>query len=199
VKVTSRDGTVIDVLQTGHGPSLLIVPGALTVAADYLELARALSSRSATTLPPSSPRREPGVSSATATAASSCSKPHDSSTGSPVSRCSTPASRSPARCRWSGPRNTSAACSATKLAAFATFVRATGPEGAQHTPQWLMCAILQFVIRGEDRAEKWRLLESNLRENREIARRDNTHTDDGSISVPVLVMYGGRSGAAGGR
>ena len=43
MKVTSRDGTTIDVLEAGRGPSLVIVPGALTVAADDLELAEALA------------------------------------------------------------------------------------------------------------------------------------------------------------
>ena len=81
------------------------------------------------------------------------------------------------------------------LAAFARFVRATGPGRADRTPQWLMCAILACVVRGEDRAKKWQLLESNLREHREIARCDSTQTNYGSISAPALLMYGGRSGS----
>jgi len=38
-----RDGAQISYLSLGSGPSVVVVPGALSVAADYLAFARALS------------------------------------------------------------------------------------------------------------------------------------------------------------
>jgi pimeloyl-ACP methyl ester carboxylesterase len=41
--VLSRDGTRISYLSVGGGPSVLVVPGVLSMAADYAAFARALS------------------------------------------------------------------------------------------------------------------------------------------------------------
>ena len=41
--VLSRDGTRIGYLSVGDGPSVLVVPGVLSMAADYAAFARALS------------------------------------------------------------------------------------------------------------------------------------------------------------
>jgi len=41
--VLSRDGTRIGYLSVGGGPSVLVVPGVLSMAADYAAFARALS------------------------------------------------------------------------------------------------------------------------------------------------------------
>ncbi len=44
--VLSQDGAKISYLTTGSGPSVLIIPGALSMAADYAAFASALSERS---------------------------------------------------------------------------------------------------------------------------------------------------------
>jgi hypothetical protein len=41
--VLSKDGTRIGYLSVGEGPSVLVIPGVLSVAADYAAFARALS------------------------------------------------------------------------------------------------------------------------------------------------------------
>jgi pimeloyl-ACP methyl ester carboxylesterase len=41
--VLSKDGTKIGYLSVGSGPSVLVVPGVLSMAADYAAFARALS------------------------------------------------------------------------------------------------------------------------------------------------------------
>ena len=41
--VVSRDGTRIGYLSVGSGPSVLVIPGVLSLAADYAAFARALS------------------------------------------------------------------------------------------------------------------------------------------------------------
>jgi pimeloyl-ACP methyl ester carboxylesterase len=41
--VLSKDGTRIGYLSVGEGPSVLVIPGVLSIAADYAAFARALS------------------------------------------------------------------------------------------------------------------------------------------------------------
>ena len=41
--VRSRDGTRIGYLSVGTGPAVLVIPGVLSMAADYAAFARALS------------------------------------------------------------------------------------------------------------------------------------------------------------
>src|SRR5512135_1649886 len=41
--VSSEDGTRIAYLSTGHGPSILVIPGVLSMASDYTAFARALA------------------------------------------------------------------------------------------------------------------------------------------------------------
>ena len=220
MKVTSRDGTTLDVLTTGHGPALLIVPGALTTAVDHVELARALAPSYTTHIierrgrgasGPQGPcygiERECEDVAAVASATGARYLFGHSYGGFVVLE----AARRIAGLAGIAVFDAGVSIGGSlpmdwatryerdlrrgrRLAALTAFARATGPESAARTPQWLMCAVLAIVIRGEERARKWQLLEANLREHREISRRDSTHTDYGAISAPVLVMYGGRSG-----
>jgi hypothetical protein len=43
--VLSKDGTKIGYLSVGGGPSVLVIPGVLSMAADYAAFARALAER----------------------------------------------------------------------------------------------------------------------------------------------------------
>ena len=43
--VLSKDGTRISYLSAGGGPSVLVIPGVLSMAADYAAFARALAER----------------------------------------------------------------------------------------------------------------------------------------------------------
>jgi pimeloyl-ACP methyl ester carboxylesterase len=80
------------------------------------------------------------------------------------------------------------------LDALAYFSVATGPDRARTTPLWLMKAILPLAIRKEHRHMMYGLLAANVREHEAIARLDGSTEDYREVSVPVLLMSGGKSG-----
>lgn len=80
-----------------------------------------------------------------------------------------------------------------RLAAFVEFSRGAGPHRARTTPRWLLKLLLPIVMKRHDLQQKLGLLESNLREHQEIARLDNADEAFGDISAAVLVMVGGKS------
>ncbi|WP_211217496.1 alpha/beta hydrolase [Segetibacter koreensis] len=80
------------------------------------------------------------------------------------------------------------------LDAFATFSIAAGPEKAQKTPHWVMKLMLPFFIPKQELKQMFSLLEENLKEHKEVARKDNTYKNYEQISAGVLLMYGGKTG-----
>jgi pimeloyl-ACP methyl ester carboxylesterase len=80
------------------------------------------------------------------------------------------------------------------LDALAYFSVATGPVKARNAPLWMMKAVLPLVIRKARRHTMYGLLAANLREHEVIARLDGSTMEYRAVSVPVLLMSGGRSG-----
>jgi pimeloyl-ACP methyl ester carboxylesterase len=80
------------------------------------------------------------------------------------------------------------------LDAFAEFAIATGPQRAHKTPRWMMRLVLLLMMRAERRQRLYRLLPANLLEHQEVARLDNTYHHYREVSAPTLLMFGGRSG-----
>jgi pimeloyl-ACP methyl ester carboxylesterase len=79
------------------------------------------------------------------------------------------------------------------LDAFVEFTRGVGPERARKTPHWLMKLLLPLFLRSPERQQMLALLPENLREHREVARLDNSYENYRGISADVLLMYGGKS------
>jgi len=80
-----------------------------------------------------------------------------------------------------------------RLDAFVEFSRGAGPDRARITPRWLLKLLMPMVMKRDDLRQKLRLLESNLREHQELARLDGGVQAFGDISAAVLVMVGGKS------
>lgn len=79
------------------------------------------------------------------------------------------------------------------LDAFVNFSLAAGPAHARRTPRWLMRLLLPRVLGRDALAERLRLLHTTIREHREVARLDGSVDSYREISASVLLMSGGRS------
>ncbi|MGO9597757.1 MAG: alpha/beta fold hydrolase [Isosphaeraceae bacterium] len=77
--------------------------------------------------------------------------------------------------------------------AFVEFAAATGPARAKNTPRWLLKVLMPIVVKRQGLGQELDLLESNLREHQEIARLDNTYENYREVSADVLVLVGGKS------
>ncbi len=82
-----------------------------------------------------------------------------------------------------------------RLDAFIEFSLGIGPDRARNTPPWLMKLMLPFFINAHERHTMLGLLPQNLREHQEVARLDSSYQRYREINADVLLMYGGKSGA----
>jgi pimeloyl-ACP methyl ester carboxylesterase len=218
--VLSRDGTRIGYLSVGSGPSVLVIPGVLSVAADYSAFARALSEHFAVH---TIERRGRGVSGPQGDDYSIAKECEDvlalqSETGASfvvghsygglvaleVARnneafkkiavyepgVSIDASMPTA---WM-PGYEQKLAEKKKVDALVEFTLADAPRHIQKTPRWLMKLILLTLVSSSRQYRKMLdLLDQNLREWREISRLDNSCEHYRDIAAGVLLMYGGKS------
>src|SRR5262245_20353632 len=82
------------------------------------------------------------------------------------------------------------------LDAFVEFSLAVGPDRARNTPPWLMKLLLPLFLRSQERNVILSLLSENLREHQEVARLDSSYERYRDIPAGVLLMYGGKSQSA---
>lgn len=217
--LTAKDGAAISYLTVGSGPALIVIPGALTLAADYAALASALGERfTVHTIE----RRGRGLSGPQGADYSIAKEVDDVDTLQAHTQAvhlvghsfgglvALEAARHNAALKtiavyepgvsingsipvdWI-PAYRQLLAEKKPLDAFVTFVRATGPKGAQRTPPWLMKLILSFVIRGHEREKMFALLPANLLEHQEVGRLDNSYQNYRDVSAGTLLMYGGKS------
>lgn len=78
------------------------------------------------------------------------------------------------------------------LDAFVEFVRGTGPARARQTPHWLMRLLLPRLMDAQDYQQRLSLLLQNLREHREVAGLDSSYQHYRAITAKTLLMYGGK-------
>jgi pimeloyl-ACP methyl ester carboxylesterase len=216
----STDRETISYRSTGSGPSVIVIPGALSVAADYTTFANALAE---TFTVHTIERRNRGQSS-----------PQDAKYCMAVERddvCAlqreTQASclfghsygglialetaRNNALVRkvaayepgvsvdgsipvaWIGDFERLLAQD-KRLDAFIEFSRAAGPPRAQRAPRWFLKLLMPIVLGQQALKQKLALLGSNGREHREIVRLDNTYENYGEVSADTLLLFGGKSG-----
>ncbi len=79
--------------------------------------------------------------------------------------------------------------------AFVEFSLGVGPERARNTPSWLMKLMLPLFLSSHERKLMFGLLPENLREHQEVARLDSSYENYREITADVLLMYGGKSNA----
>lgn len=219
--VTSADGTTISYLSIGAGPGVIVLPGALTVAADYADLARGLAAHFTVHVVD---RRGHGASGpqgaqysvekevADVAAVRTGTGAHflfGHSFGGFVGLEA--ARRQPEFTRIAlyepgisigGSMATDWMTQAERhlaggdnLDALTDFVRGTSPDSAG-TPHWILKPILPLVIEKNVRQQMYALLPAAVREHRELARLDNTYHEYAQIAAPVLLIRGSDSDAS---
>ncbi|MBY8870254.1 alpha/beta hydrolase [Micromonospora sp. PLK6-60] len=220
--VRSADGTTIAYHTTGTGPDLLIVPGALSDAADFATLAEALADTFTVHTVQRRGRRGSGplgpgygieaecadlaaVRAATGAryvfghsfgglvALEAARRDHDISKLAVYEPGVSVDGLIPTD--WIPPARRFLA-QGRPIDAFATFSIATGPRAARRNPRWLMAAILRLAFRGEKRAKVVELLDPALHEHAEVGRLDDSYPHYREIAADVLLMTGGRSDLA---
>jgi pimeloyl-ACP methyl ester carboxylesterase len=214
--VTSSDGTVIAYTSTGAGPGLILVPGALAVAADFAPLADALSDAFAVHVIERRGRGDSGPQGEDYSITRECEdlRAVRSATGAALifghsfgglvtleeaigdSGVRHLAVYEPGvSIDGSVPIGWAERCGAEldagkPLDAFVTFVQGVNPQSAGRAPRSMLKMILRFAIRGAEREQKFRLLRGTIREHAEAARLDGTAQRYQQISARILLISG---------
>jgi pimeloyl-ACP methyl ester carboxylesterase len=217
--VRSRDGAEIRYLSMGGGPSVLVIPGALSMAADYADFARALAERFTVHI---IERRGRGGSSPQGDDYRMAKEREDvralqertgasflvgHSFGGLIALESARDNRAFRKIAvyepgvsiggsipmdWM-PGYEKNLAEGKYFDAFVEFTRGTGPERARKAPRWLMKPLLRLFLKSHERQQMFGLLPENLREHREVARLDSSYENYREIPAEVLLMYGGKS------
>lgn len=215
----SRDGTRISYLTRGSGPAVIVIPGALSLAADYADFARTLAEHfTVHTIE----RRGRGLSGPQGDDYSIIKEREDTLALQQETEASflvghsfgglvalETARNNPSLTKlavyepgvsingsismnWM-PAYEKKLAEGKYLDAFVEFSRGLGPERARNTPRWLMKLMMPLFVSAHDRQQMFKLLHENLREHREVARLDNSYETYREIPADVLLMYGGKS------
>jgi pimeloyl-ACP methyl ester carboxylesterase len=214
----SKDGTTISYLSVGGGPSVLVIPGVLSMAADYAAFARALAEQFTVHTIERRGRGESGPQGADYSIVKECEDVL-------ALRAATGASLLVGH-SYGGlvalevARNNTAF---TKIAVYEPGVSidgsmpidwmpdyekklaenkgfdalvdcalGVGPMHLRKTPHWLM-KLLLLSLRFSESRQMLGLLQQNVREWREVARLDSSYENYREIAAGVLHMYGGKS------
>ncbi len=220
--VLSKDGAKISYLSKGSGPSVLVIPGALSMAADYAAFASALGEHfTVHTIE----RRGRGQSSPQGEDYSILKEREDvlalqQETGASLLVGHSFGGLVALEVARNNPLLTKVAvyepgvsiagsipmhwmpgyqkklAEKKYLDAFVEFSLAVGPERARTTPPWLMKLLFPFFLNSHERELMLGLLSENLREHQEVARLDSSCENYQEIAADVLLMYGGKSNVA---
>jgi pimeloyl-ACP methyl ester carboxylesterase len=221
--VLSRDRTRIGYLSVGTGPSVLVIPGVLSMAADYAAFARALSEHFAVHTMERRGRGESGPQGDDYSIAKECEDvlALQAETGAALlvghsygGLVALEVARNNKAFRkiavyepgvsidgsmptaWM-PGYEKKLAEKRNLDALVEFTLADAPRGIQKTPRWLMKLILLVLVScSRQYRQMLDLLNQNLREWREIARLDSSCEHYREIAGGVLLMYGGKSDSA---
>lgn len=214
--VRSADGTVIGYRKVGTGPGLLIVPGALTVAADYDGLAAALADRfTVYTIE----RRGRGASGPQGDAYGADAEVADieavravgdtrflvaqsfgaflaleaAAAGAPFERMALyePGVSIDGSVPFGWAEECRRLLDAGKPSeAFLAFIQGINPESSGKAPRWLLRLIIPLAIKKPERLRKYALLPGTIREHAESSSRDGEYAAYAKIDAPVLLMAG---------
>jgi pimeloyl-ACP methyl ester carboxylesterase len=218
--VRSRDGTTIGYLSVGSGPSVVVIPGVLSMAADYAAFARALSEHYTVHTIERRGRGESGPQGdhysidkecedvlavrAETGAALLVGHSYGGLIALEVARNNKAFTRiavyepgvsvdGSMPTAWM-PGYEKSLAEKRSLDALVEFTLADAPRHLQKTPRWLMKLILLVLTScSRQYRQMLGLLRQNLREWREIARLDSSCENYREIAGGVLLMYGGKS------
>ena len=217
--VLSQDGAKISYLSMGSGPSVLVLPGALSMAADYAAFASALAEHFTVHI---IERRGRGLSSPQGDDYSILKEREDvlalqQETGASLLVGHSFGGLVALEVARNNPLLTKIAvyepgvsidgsipmhwmpgyekklAEKNYLDAFVEFSLAVGPERARNTSPWLMKLLLPLFLNSHERKLMLGLLPENLREHQEVARLDSSYENYREIAADVLLMYGGKS------
>ncbi|OLE50839.1 MAG: alpha/beta hydrolase [Acidobacteria bacterium 13_1_20CM_3_53_8] len=199
--VLSQDGAKISYLSMGSGPSVLVLPGALSMAADYAAFASALAEHFTVHI---IERRGRGLSSPQGDDYSILKEREDVLALQQGVARNNPLLTKIAvyepgvsidgsiPMHWM-PGYEKKLAEKNYLDAFVEFSLAVGPERARNTSPWLMKLLLPLFLNSHERKLMLGLLPENLREHQEVARLDSSYENYREIPADVLLMYGGKS------
>ena len=217
--VLSKDGAKISYLTMGSGPAVLVIPGALSMAADYATFGSVLAEHFTVHI---IERRGRGRSSPQGNDYSMIKEREDvfalqQKTGASLLVGHSFGGLVALEVARNNPSLTKLAvyepgvsidgsipmdwmpgyekklAEKKYLDAFVEFSLGAGPERARNTPPWLMKLLLPLFLSSHERKLMLGLLPENLREHREVARLDSSYENYREIAADVFLMYGGKS------
>lgn len=218
--VLSKDGTTISYLSIGSGPSVLVIPGILSMASDFAAFARALAKHFTVHTIERRGRGESGPQGDDYSIVKECEDvlavrtetgasflvghSYGGLVGLEVARNNTDFTKiavyepgvsidGSMPTGWM-PGYEKKLAENKDLDALVEFTLADAPPPLSKTPPWLMKLLMPLIfIRFPESRQMLGLLHQNLREWREIARLDSSYEHYGEIAAGVLLMYGGQS------
>ncbi len=218
--VRSRDGTTISYLSIGSGPSVLVLPGILSMASDYAAFAHSLAEHFTVHTIERRGRGESGPQGDDYSIVKECEDvlAVRAETGASflvghsygglvaleVARNNTDFTKiavyepgvsidGSMSTGWM-PGYEKKLAAHKDLDALVEFTLADAPPPLSKTPPWLMKLGWRLLfIRFPESRQMLGLLHQNLREWREIARLDSSYENYREIAAGVLLMYGGKS------
>jgi pimeloyl-ACP methyl ester carboxylesterase len=219
--VPSKDGTTISYLSLGSGSSVIVIPGALSIAVGYAAFGRALAEHfTVHTIE----RRGRGASGPQGDAYSMVKECEDvlalqQRTGATflvghsfgglialeVARNNPSLSKiavyepgvsidGSIPMDWM-PGYEKKLAAKNHSGAFVEFLIGMGPDRLHKIPKWYMKLLLPLIMGSDERKQMFCLLSENLREHHEVARLDNSYENYREIAADVLLMYGGKDKA----
>lgn len=218
--VISRDGTKIGYLSVGHGPSVIVIPGVLSMAADYSAFALALADHFTVHTIERRGRGESGPQGDDYSIVKECEDvlALQAVTGASLlvghsygGQVALEVARNSQAFRkiavykpgvsidgsmpkdWM-PGYEKSLAENRKVDALVEFTLADAPPRIRRIPPWLM-KLLMLLLTSFSRQYRQMLglLAQNLREWREMVRLDGSYENYREIAASVLFMYGGKS------
>ncbi len=217
--VVSQDGATISYLTIGNGPPVIVIPGTLSIAADYATFGSGLAEHFTVHIIERRGRGQSGPQGADYSIRKECEDvlALQRQTGASalvghsygglvaleVARANPSFTKiavyEPAvsidgslSAGWM-PRCQQKLAEQQYLDAFVAFVLGLGPDSRRNTPPWLMKLLLRLFMNPNARKQRLTLLPEGLREHQEVVRLDNSSENYGAITADVLLMYGGKS------
>jgi len=216
----SKDGTRIGYLSTGGGPSVLVIPGVLSMAADYAAFARHLAEHFTVHTMERRGRGESGPQGDDYSIVKECEDvlALQAKTGASLlvghsygGLVALEVARNNGAfhkiavyepgvsvngsmpTKWM-PSYEKKLAERKDVDAFVEFTLADAPPRIQRMPPWLMKLLLLVLVNcTRSYRQMLGLLQQNLREWREMARLDSSYENYHEIAGGVLLMYGGKS------
>ena len=214
--VTSADGTPVEYLSAGHGPDVIVVPGALAVASDLTAFARLLTARHTVHVVQRRGRGGSGPQGERYGIARECEdiEAVRARTGARLifghsfgglvalrAACGNPAFDAVAVYEpgvsvggsipidWID-RARREISEGADFEAFITFVRGVNPDQSGRVPRWLLRIILRHAIPRAEMRQKRALMPQAISEHVEVGRLDRRLADYREIAAATLIMCG---------